>query len=234
MTTGSEHVTHGKNAWWLFGPGLWAGELPEECEQHYQVWKRALEEWIQRKETGRLDAEAQRTLISEVAQSLPMQGIGEVRVVSATFLGIARQLLDSPNERNAFLDYVQHGWATSAVNESLSEAGLKLWVEVDRDTEEEVEGDDQHRHFAAFGHEIATPPEGDEMLTVKQACAELGITVPAFHNHVQRKRGTPGAVPVIKLRGRYMLYRREFEAWKRAHYSPEFAPKRRPGRPRKK
>ena len=72
---------------------------------------------------------------------------------------------------------------------------------------------------------IVTPSQDDDILTVKTACAELGIAVPTFHNHIQRKRGTPEAVPVIKLRGRYVLYRRQFEAWRRKHYHPKFAPK---------
>lgn len=88
---------------------------------------------------------------------------------------------------------------------------------------------------AELGQRIRKIQEANAMdttLDVKEAARELGISVSAFHNHIQRKRETPEAVPVLyisgkaqgKGRGRFILHREAFDAWRREHYHPQFRP----------
>jgi hypothetical protein len=226
----TESDEEGYEWWWLderFHPSH--GLDREELRQHHELWLRIRAEWQERETAGTLDAEARHALIERLGASLPGEYTGPFSAVSGVVVGIVERLLSEDLDYNPLVEWEQIIAALHCTVDRMRRVGINISVEVDPKNEF-GEADDGSKVYADFniGFFMEDDEDGD-LLTVKEAAQELDISPQTLHNHIQRKRGTPAAVPVFKVGRQYVLYRREFEKWKKAHYRGKFAPKQRRG-----
>ena len=226
-----------EHEWLWLAPGTNPGYSLDfdKLQEHYALWLQVRAEWKEREAAGTLDADARHALIERLAESLPGEYTGPFEAVSGVVVGVIERLLRENLDYHPLLDLVQLNYALQWTAERLRRLDITLCYEADPENlmSSEDEAVPVYSNLT-LSYAMDDEDDEDEVLTIKDAARELNISTPAMHNHIQRKRGTAAAVPVFRVRGKYVVYRRELEEWRRNHYEEKFAPKRRRGRPGKR
>ena len=203
----------------------------EEYRRHHDLWVETRAEWQERKTASALDGKSRRTLIERLAESLPGPYTGPFDAVANVKLGLVETLLEEDVDFNPLVELDQVMAAVDSTQDRLRSLGIHICVEVDPESEMD-DDDDSTKSYEDFSHVFVVGSD-EERLTIKDACRELGITTKSMHNHIARKRGTRAEVPAFKVGRQLVMYRRDFEEWRKKHYHEKFAPKRRHGQPAK-